>query len=204
MIILGLTGSIGMGKSATAQMFREAGVPVHDADAEVARLYGPGGDAVLPIAEAFPGCTGASGVDREALRAAVMGNPEALTRLESIVHPLTAAATGRFLARQRTAGTPLVVLDIPLLYETGGERMCAFVLVVTAPVAVQRTRVLARPGMSPERLEAILARQMPDAEKRARADFIVSTAHGFDFTRACVGAMITLLSRESPVGTSTS
>jgi dephospho-CoA kinase len=198
MIVLGLTGSIGMGKSATAAMFREAGVPVHDADAEVARLYGPGGAAVEAIGQAFPGCTGPEGVDREALRKAVIGDAEALARLEAIVHPLTARATAAFLAGQREAGARLVVLDVPLLFETGGDRACDLTLLVSAPAEVQRARVLARPGMTPERLDAILARQLPDAKKRARADFIVSTAHGFAFTRACVAAIIALLRDESP------
>ncbi len=197
MIILGLTGSIGMGKSATAAMFRAAGVPVYDADAEVARLYIGGGAAVAPIEAAFPGVTSANGVDREALRARVIGNGDAMKALEAVVHPLTRQAQEVFISRRRDAGETLVVLDIPLLFEVGGEGACDFVAVVTAPAPLQRARVLARPGMDEARLAAILQRQMPDADKRARADFIVSSAFGYDFTRAHVQAIIELLANQA-------
>ncbi|MGE0044366.1 MAG: dephospho-CoA kinase, partial [Hyphomonadaceae bacterium] len=170
MILLGLTGSIGMGKSATAQMFREAGVPVYDADAAVHALYAKGGAAVAPIAEAFPSAVKDGAVDRGALSGLVLNDPEAMRGLESIVHPLVRQAQMQFLDRHRKAGAAIVVLDIPLLFEGGGERFLDAVAVVSAPAAVQRARVLARPGMTPEKFEAILAKQMPDAEKRKRAD----------------------------------
>lgn len=180
MKVLGLTGGIGMGKSTAAATFRRLRVPVFDADATVHALQGPGGRAVGPIGAAFPGTVrevrGRKAVDREALRRAVLGNPEALKRLERIVHPLVREAERRFLAAARRRGERLVVLDIPLLFETNGARRCDQVLVVTAPAAVQRWRVLRRPGMTPERLSAILARQTPDAEKRRRADHVVTTA----------------------------
>ena len=197
MMILGLTGSIGMGKSATAEMFREAGVPVYDADAEVARLYLPGGAAVSAIEAVFPGVTSVHGVDREALRARVIGDGGAMKALESIVHPLTRKAQEDFLARCRDAGEALVVLDIPLLFEVGADGACDLVAVVTAPTEVQRARVLARPGMDEARLAAILDRQMPDAEERARADFILSSAFGYGFTRAHVQAIIELLTNQA-------
>lgn len=197
MIVLGLTGSIGMGKSATAAMFAAAGVPVYDADAEVARLYAPGGAAVSPIDAAFPGVVQDGVVDREALREAVIGKADALAALESIVHPLAGEAQRHFRARAEADNASLVVLDIPLLYETGGDRACDHVAVVTAPPEVQRSRVLSRPGMTPERFEAILAKQMPDAEKRAKADFIISSGFGFDFTRAHVAAIIELLTNRA-------
>ncbi|MBW8271187.1 dephospho-CoA kinase [Caldovatus aquaticus] len=175
MKVLGLTGGIGMGKSTAAAVFRRLGVPVFDADAVVHRLQGPGGRAVRPIAEAFPGTVRDGRVDREALRRAVLGDPAALRRLERIIHPLVREEERRFLARARRRGVPLVVLDIPLLFETGGERRVDKVVVVSAPPAVQRARVLARRGMTAERLAAILARQMPDAEKRRRADHVIRT-----------------------------
>jgi dephospho-CoA kinase len=175
MRVLGLTGSIGMGKTTVANAFRRLRVPVFDADAAVHRLQGPGGGAVRPIEAAFPGTTRDGRVDREALRARVLGDPAALKRLEAIVHPLVRAAERRFLAAQRRRGARLVVLDLPLLFETGGRPHVDRVIVVSAPPAVQRARVLARGGMSPERLAAILARQMPDAEKRRRADLVVRT-----------------------------
>lgn len=174
--VLGLTGSIGMGKSTTARMFREAGIAVHDADATVHALYA--GEAAAPIEQAFPGTTGASGVDRARLSAAVLGDDAAIRRLEAIVHPLVAARRDAFLAEARRSDAQLVVLDIPLLFETGGERHCDAVAVVTAPAAVQRARVLARPGMTPERFEAILARQMPDSVKRSRAHLLIDTGRG--------------------------
>ena len=186
MILLGLTGSIGMGKSTTAQLFREAGVPVYDADAAVHGLYAPGGAAVGPVGSAFPGAVRDGAIDRDALSRLVLGNPEAMRQLEQIVHPLVRSVQVAFLEQHRAAGTPIVVLDVPLLYEGGGERFCDAVVVVSAPLSVQRARVLARPGMTPERLDQILARQMPDAEKRKRADFVISTAFGIEDARAQV------------------
>lgn len=174
--VLGLTGSIGMGKSTTAGMFRALGIPVHDADAAVHALYR--GAAVAPIEAAFPGTTGPDGVDRVKLAAAVLGKPEELRRLEAIVHPLVQQTERVFLEEAVAKGARLAVLDIPLLFEAGGAGRCDAVLVVTASAEVQRKRVLAREGMSEEKLAAILARQMPDAQKRARAHFLVDTGHG--------------------------
>jgi len=174
--VLGLTGSIGMGKSTTAGLFRALGVPVHDADAAVHALYR---GAAAPLVEAaFPGTVREGVVDRRALGARVLGDPAALARLEAIVHPLVRAEEEAFLARAAAAGARLAVLDIPLLLESGGERRCDAVAVVTAPPDVQRARVLARPGMSEEALAAILARQVPDAEKRKKAHFLVDTSRG--------------------------
>jgi dephospho-CoA kinase len=175
MIVLGLTGSIGMGKSTAANTFRRLRIPVFDADAAVHRLQGRGGAAVRPIEAAFPGTTKDGRVDREALRARVLGDPAALTRLERIVHPLVRRAEFSFLAAARRRGETLAVLDIPLLLETGGRRHVDRVIVVSAPAAVQRARVLARRGMTEQRLKAILARQMPDALKRRKADHVVRT-----------------------------
>lgn len=187
--ILGLTGSIGMGKSATAGFFARHGVPVHDSDAAVHRLYEPGGAAAAAIGAAFPGCLRSDGgVDRDALRRAVLGNPVALRRLESLVHPLVAEESRAFL--ERHAEAPLVVLDIPLLFETGAETRCDAVLVVSAPADVQRDRVLARPGMTEAAFDAILAKQMPDAEKRRRADVVIDTSLGFARAEADVAALI--------------
>ncbi len=195
--VLGLTGSIGMGKSATAAMFAARGVPVHDADAAVHRLYGPGGAAAAAIGQAFPGTLAPDGsVDRGALRAAVLDDPGRMAALERIVHPLVGQVAQDFLARH--AGAPLVLLDIPLLYETGGEGRCDAVLVVTAPAAVQRARVLARPGMSEAALAAILAKQMPDAEKRARADFVIDTSRGFAEAEAEVDRVIAAVGGAAP------
>jgi dephospho-CoA kinase len=193
MLVLGLTGSIGMGKSATADMFRLEGVPVYDADASVHALYAEGGAAVAPVEAAFPGVAKNGAIDRELLRAKVVGDADAMKTLEGIVHPLTAAAQRRFRSQAVQDGVDFVVLDVPLLYETGGHLSCDFVLVVTAPAQVQAARVLAREGMTAELLESILARQMPDAEKRARADFILSTAHGFDYARDQVAALCRLM-----------
>lgn len=173
MKILGLTGGIGMGKSTAAATFRRLRVPVFDADAAVHVMQGRGGRAVAPIGAAFPGTIRAGKVEREALRRAVLGNPEALTRLERIVHPLVRDAERRFRAAARRRAERLVVLDIPLLFETKGAGRCDLVVVVTAPAAVQRWRVLQRPGMTPDRLAYILSRQMPDREKRRRADRVV-------------------------------
>ncbi len=189
--ILGLTGSIGMGKSTTSSLFRERGVPVHDADASVHALYR--GPAVGPIGEAFPGVVRDGVVDRQALSAAVLGNPEALRRLETIIHPLVREAEAAFLRRCRETGAGLAVLDVPLLLETQGESRCDAVLVVSAPAEIQRQRVLARPGMTEEKFAAILARQMPDAQKRQRAHFIVDTARSVLAARRQVGSILSVL-----------
>ena len=175
MKILGLTGGIGMGKSTAARTFRRLGLPIFDADAAVHALQGRGGRAIGPVGAAFPGSIRDGRVDREALRRAVLGQPEALKRLEAIMHPLVRAEERRFLGAARRQGRRMVVLDIPLLFETRGEGRCDAVVVVSAPAAVQRARVLRRPGMTPERLAAILARQTPDAEKRRRADVVILT-----------------------------
>ncbi|NGM23223.1 dephospho-CoA kinase [Roseomonas stagni] len=175
MKVLGLTGSIGMGKSTAARAFRRLRVPVFDADAAVHRLQAKGGAAVRPIEAAFPGTTRDGLVEREALRARVLGDPAALRVLERIVHPLVRKAERAFLAACRRRGDRIAVLDVPLLFETKGEGRVDQVIVVSAPAATQRARVLARGGMTPERLAAILARQMPDAEKRRRADHVVRT-----------------------------
>lgn len=182
MRILGLTGSIAMGKSTAGQQLRRLGLPLHDSDAVVHRLLAKGGRAVPLIEAAFPGVVVAGGVDRQALGKAVFGAPAALRRLEAILHPLVRRATRQFLARQRRQGRRLVVLDIPLLYETGGEKLCDAVLVVSAPAFLQRQRALARPGMTAEKLAAILARQVPDREKRRRADFVIPTGLGKGFS----------------------
>lgn len=181
MFILGLTGSIGMGKSATAKMFADEGVPVQDADAAVHALYE--GKATAMIEAAFPGTTVDGRVDRAKLGAMVIGKPEAMARLEKIVHPMVARERDDFLTGAEKAGADVVVLDIPLLYETGADINCDAVVVVSAPAETQRERVLGRPGMTEERFLAILAKQMPDAEKRRRADFIVDTSRGFDAAR---------------------
>jgi len=173
MVILGLTGSIGMGKSTVARMLRRLGLPLHDADAAVHRLMAKGGRAVPAIEAAFPGVLREGAVDRKKLGAAVFGKPEALRRLESILHPLVREETEAFLRRQARRRAPLVVLDIPLLFETGAEKRVDAVLVVTAPPQIQRQRVLARPDMTEARFEQVLAQQTPDAEKRRRADFLL-------------------------------
>jgi dephospho-CoA kinase len=184
MFILGLTGSIGMGKSTTAKFFAEEGVPVHDADAAVHRLYE--GEAVPAIEAAFPGTTDNGKVDRNRLAARLVGSPAEFKKLEAIVHPLVRAAEQKFLAQAEAKGAKVVLLDIPLLYETGGEARCDAVVVVTAPADIQRARILERPGMTEERFAAIAARQTPDEEKRRRADFIVDTSGSFDAARAQV------------------
>ena len=181
MFVLGLTGSVGMGKSATAKMFAEDGVPVSDADAIVHRLYE--NEAAAPIEAAFPGTTAGGKVDRMKLGERVIGNADEMRRLEAIVHPLVAAARDAFLAAAERSGAPVAVLDIPLLFETGGEKLCDAVVVVSAPPEMQRERVLARPGMTEAKFAGILAKQLPDAEKRARADFVVDTSRGFDAAR---------------------
>jgi dephospho-CoA kinase len=184
---LGLTGSVGMGKSATAALFEEAGVPVWDADAAVHRLYASEAGAAA-LAGIAPDAVAEGRIDRARLRAAVAADPSLLDRIEALVHPLVATDRAAFAAAN--AGAPLVVFDIPLLYETGAERELDGVLVVSAPAAVQRERVLARPGMTPDAFERILARQLPDAEKRARADFVIATDRGLDAARADVLSLI--------------
>lgn len=193
MLLIGLTGSIGMGKSTTAAMFREAGVPVYDADAAVHDLYDEGGAAVGPVGEAFPGVVKDGKVDREALRQRVLGQPEDLKRLNAIVHPLVGKDRIGFFDRAKARGADMVVLDIPLLFETGGHLNMDAVVVVTAPPEMQRERVLARPGMTPERLDAILAQQMADAEKRARAHFVVDTSRGLEAAREQVAEIIAVM-----------
>jgi dephospho-CoA kinase len=195
MIVLGLTGSIGMGKSATAGLFREEGVPVYDADAAVHALYAKGGAAVAPVEAAFSGVMVDGAIDRMALRTRVLDDAEAMRKLEAIVHPLAGDAQKQFRDKAREDGARVVVLDIPLLYEAGGYAYCDYVAVVTAPAEVQRERVLSRPGMTEETFESILSRQMPDADKRAKADFIISTAHGFEFAADCVRAIVSLMNR---------
>ena len=187
-LILGLTGSVGMGKSSVARMFEALGVPVFDADAVVHRLQGPGGGLVASIERAFPGVAGPDGVDRKRLGAAVFGDPAALARLEAIVHPAVRAERRAFLREH--AGAKLVVFDIPLLFEKGGAGDVDEILVVSAPPEVQRARVLARPGMTAERFERILALQMPDAEKRERADHVIDTGTALSETRAEVGRLV--------------
>lgn len=186
--ILGLTGSIGMGKSAVAQMLREEGVPVFDADAAVHQLQGPGGPLLPAIEAAFPGTTGPEGVKRAELGARVFGNPEALKRLEAIVHPAVGEMRAAFLAEN--SDTPLICFDIPLLYERGGPSGLDAVAVVSAPAEAQRARVLARPGMTVEKFEQILALQVPDAEKRARADFVIDTGTTLARTREAVAELV--------------
>ncbi len=193
MLVLGLTGSIGMGKSTTSAMFQAEGVPVYDSDAAVHALYAVGGAAVAPVAAAFPGVVVDGAIDRARLSAAVVGNSEALAQLEAIVHPLVGAHRIGFFEEAEAEGRDIVVLDIPLLYETGGEKKVDKVVVVSAPADVQRRRVLARPDMTPEKFEAILARQTPDAEKRARADFVIDTGQGLDHARDQVRDLLTLL-----------
>ena len=186
--VLGLTGSIGMGKSTVAAMFAQLGVPVFDADQAVQRMQGPGGKLLPAIERAFPGTTGPPGVDREALGALVFHDRAALARLEAIVHPAVRTAREEFLIEH--AGAPLVVFDIPLLFEKGGVEDVDGVLVVSAPETVQRERVLARPGMTPERFAEILDLQMPDLEKRLSADFVIDTGCPVDETRAAVAALV--------------
>jgi dephospho-CoA kinase len=188
MVVIGLTGSLGMGKSTTSRFFAEAGIPVFDADETVHRLYA--GDAAAPIEAAFPGTTGEQGVDREKLALAVLGNAAALARLEAIVHPLVRQEEQRFLAAARYTGARVAVLDIPLLFETGGDGRVDAVVVVSAPPEVQRARAFERPGMTEEKFRALLAKQMPDEEKRRRADFVVDSSQGYDFARAQVHAIL--------------
>ncbi len=196
MIILGLTGSIGMGKSTTARLFADAGVPVHDSDEAVHRLYA---STAAPLVEAaFTGTVRDGTVDRAELAGRVLGNPEALARLEAIVHPMVRADADAFVTRHRTAGAPLIVLDIPLLFETGGRSRVDKVAVVTADPATQRSRVLERPGMSEAKFAAVLAKQVPDGLKRRQADYVIDTGLGMDSARKAVGAIIAELSGENP------
>ena len=188
MLIIGLTGSIGMGKSTVAARFRVLGVPVCDADAEVHKLYE--GPAVAPIEAAFPGTTANGKVDRQKLAEALIGDPDKFKRLEAIVHPLVVQAERAFLRAEAARGAAVAVLEIPLLLETGGERRVDCVVVVSAPAEAQRARVMARPGMTPEKLDHLLARQMPDAEKRKRADFVVDTGGTFADTDAQVDKIV--------------
>jgi dephospho-CoA kinase len=188
MVVIGLTGSLGMGKTTTLRFFAEAGVPVYDADETVHRLYG--GEAARLIETAFPGTTGEQGVDRAKLAQAVLGDAAALARLEAIVHPLVRREELRFLGVARKAGARVAVLDIPLLFETGGDRRVDAVVVVSAPAEMQRARVFERPGMTEEKFRALLAKQMPDQEKRRRADFVVDTSQGHDYARAQVHAIL--------------
>ena len=193
MIVIGLTGSIGMGKSTTAAMFADEGVPVYDADAEVHILQGPGGAAVAPIEQAFPGVVKDGAVDRGELGARVLGDPVAIKRLETIVHPMLGASRTAFFERAEASGVDMVVLDIPLLFETGGEGRVDAIVVVSAPEALQRERVLARPGWGAERLDAVLAKQMYDTEKRARAHFVIDTGQGLEPAREQVRRVISTL-----------
>jgi dephospho-CoA kinase len=184
MLILGLTGSMGMGKSTTAKLFAEAGVPVYDADAAVHQIYE--GEAAPAIEAAFPGTTVDGKVDRVRLSAQVLHNPAAIKQLEQIVHPMLGASRKKFLDDAERSGAPVAVVDVPLLFETGGEKRVDAVVVVTTTPEVQRERILARDNMTNEKLDAILARQLPDAEKRKRADFVVDTSHGLDPVRAAI------------------
>lgn len=193
MIVLGLTGSIGMGKSTVAKMFADCGVPVFDADAAVHRLQGRDGRLVAAIEAMFPGTTGPDGVDRQRLGERVLNDTPALRRLEALVHPAVGEDRAAFLADHRDA--PMVVFDIPLLFETGGESRVDKVAVVSAPADIQRERVLSRPGMTMDRFESILARQMPDAEKCARADFVIPTGGSLEETRRAVDAVIACAGR---------
>jgi len=188
MFILGLTGSIGMGKSTTANFFAEAGVPVHDSDAAVHRLYE--GEAVAPVEAAFPGVAVGGKIDRAKLAERLIGKPDEIKRLEAIVHPLVRAATQRFVQEQAAKGARVILLDIPLLFETGAEKTVDAIVVVSSPPQVQRARVLARPGMTAEKLDALLQRQMPDAQKRAAAHFVVDTSRSFDSARAQVHGIL--------------
>lgn len=191
--LIGLTGSIGMGKSTTTAMFKAAGVPVYDADAAVHALYAPGGAAVAPIGEAFPGVVRDGAVDRQALGARVLGDAVALKKLESIVHPLVGQSRVGFFAEAEASGADMVVLDIPLLFETGGDKGVDSVVVVSCPAELQRERVLARPGMTAEKFEQILAKQTPDGEKRARADFVVDTSQGLEAAKDQVDRVLAAL-----------
>ena len=200
MIVIGLTGSIGMGKSTTATMFRRLGVPLHDSDAAVHATMRRGGEAVAAIASAFPDVVRDGAVDRAALGARVFGDAAGLRRLESIVHPMVGARTRRFLSLSRRHRRSIVVLDVPLLLEGNSHRLCDLVAVVSAPGFIQRQRVLARPGMTDGRLASILAKQMPDAEKRRRADRVIPTGLGRAFTMRSVKRLVAGLRRDPAYG----
>ncbi|HWY62695.1 MAG TPA: dephospho-CoA kinase [Rhizomicrobium sp.] len=191
--IIGLTGSIAMGKSETAKLFAAEGVWVHDADAAIHKLYGKGGAAVAKIAEAFPGTVRDGAVDRAALSARVAGDPQALEKLESLVHPLVAEERDAFLRAAEQKGEAIVLLDIPLLFETGAEAGLDALVVASAPAMVQRTRALSRPGMTAEKFESLLSRQLPDVDKRARAHFVVVTDKGQDHARDQVRMILTAI-----------
>ena len=194
MIKLGLTGSIGMGKSTTASMFSARGVPVYDADAAVHQVYAPGGAAVKAVSEAFPDVLDAQGgIDRSKLRERVVGDSEAMKRLEQIIHPIVSGLQVSFLEKTASQGAELIVLDVPLLYETGGDKRVDYVVVVTAPEDVQRERVLARGQLTPAQLGEILTRQLPDKEKRQRADFVIDTSLGLEYAEAQVNAVLRTL-----------
>lgn len=196
MIVVGLTGSIGMGKTETAKLFARSGVPVFDADACVHALYAPGGAAVGPIGELFPDVIVEGAVDRQKLAQVVLDNPDALRKLEALVHPLVRDAEQKFLGEAEASGVDIVVLDIPLLFETTGPDRVDKVVVTTAPEAVQRARVLERPGMTAKKLDAILSKQMPDTEKRAKADFVVETDKGLDDAYRQVNEIVNQLRAE--------
>lgn len=192
-LLIGLTGSIGMGKSETAKMFAKLGIPVYDSDAAVHRLYEPGGAAVEKISEVFPGTVRGGRVDRAALSKRLAGDEAAFKKLEAIVHPLVEEESRKFMAQATADGAEMVVQDIPLLFETGGHTRMDAVVVVSAPSHIQRARVLERPGMTPEKLDQILSRQMPDEEKRAKAHFVVETGKGLDHAFAQVKAIVEAL-----------
>ncbi len=196
MIVLGLTGSIGMGKSTTAKLFAEAGVPVYDADAAVHRLYE--GEAVPIIEAAFPGTTANGKVDRDRLSARVVHDPAAMKRLEQIVHPMLGASRQEFLREAEQSGAPVAVVDVPLLFETGGERNVDAVVVVTTSPELQRERILSRPNMTAQKFEGILARQMPDSEKRKRAHFVVDTSHGLEPVRTQIQDILASAAKMRP------
>lgn len=197
MIVIGLTGSIGMGKSTAAAMLRRLGVPVHDSDAVVHKLMSCGGDAVAAVTSAFKGVAHEGSVDRGELGRLVFCDPKGLDRLESILHPLVQRDRHQFLAASRRARTPVVAIDVPLLFETGGDRDCDITVVVTAPRCVQRARIARRPGMTAERLESIAMRQMPDWEKRQNADFVVPTGLGYRTTLRSLTAIVRLAKRRA-------
>ncbi len=197
MLLVGLTGSIGMGKSETAKMFRDAGLPVYDADAAVHALYDVGGAAVEPIGEAFPGVVKDGAIDRDALSKFVVGEGDAMKRLEAIIHPLVGKAQLDWLLEAERNGATMVILDIPLLFETGGEARVDVIVVVSAPFETQKKRVLERPGMTEEKFLGILERQTPDAEKRERADYVVDTNQGLDHARAQVADVIKALKQHT-------
>lgn len=190
MIVLGLTGSIGMGKSTTARMFADAGIPVWDADAAVHQLYGPDAAGSAAISSLVPQAVGPDGVDRASLRAAILSNPDLLPMINAVIHPIVADDRSRFLDNAAAVGADVVLCDIPLLFETGADRWLDRIVVVTAPPKEQRARVLARPGMTEGAFEAILSKQTPDAEKRARADYVIDTSQGLDHARGRVAEIL--------------